>query len=551
LAHVADLAWRATQTRQGWSALYDSLEQAVQDQSDKASLLQALALLAQESRRLHGPRTLSRHLQALLQGMQALGMSDQLEQDAAGTEILQRLKTTLQALPESDEVVLTLHEFQAWLSQQLETHAFCPVSTAAPCATLTITMVSLRGARLRPWDAVVWVGAGAELMQPALQETLFFGTRVRHELGLPTRAQAQAQMERHLLELLNLNVPTTLTWRARQGDEPLALAPLLARLQLLALRQQRPAFVRPYAAQLQTCAVQALEAQASVAVHSALLPARLSARHWEALVACPYRFWAQAAWRLDERDEIQDTASKRDYGNAVHQILYRAHTLFEQQPEQDFAALLDAVAAEIFTTLAQNYPDAFAWEQRFEAWKTHYVSWWQQQREQGWRWQGGELRREYVLPLRSGRSLTLYGRLDRLDRHEQDQRFRILDYKAKSHEQLKRMQRDLGEQVQLLFYGLLCQSEAEQQNFSLNAGYLSAEESGRELTSFDALPDDSLFVQILQAEKQRIEAVWLGLSAGTRLLAQGTTEVCRHCAMRGLCRRDERKTPLSAAGVAA
>jgi hypothetical protein len=105
------------------------------------------------------------------------------------------------------------------------------------------------------------------------------------------------------------------------------------------------------------------------------------------------------------------------------------------------------------------------------------------------------------------------------------------------------MQRDLGEQVQLLFYGLLCQSEAEQQNFSLNAGYLSAQESSSALTVFEALEDDRWFLETLQAEKRRIETVWMGLSQGTVLRAQGTTEACRYCAMRGLCRRDERETP--------
>ena len=50
LAHMADLTWRATQTRQGWSALHHSLEQGLLDQGNKqgdsSALLDALALLA-------------------------------------------------------------------------------------------------------------------------------------------------------------------------------------------------------------------------------------------------------------------------------------------------------------------------------------------------------------------------------------------------------------------------------------------------------------------------------------------------------------------------
>jgi ATP-dependent helicase/nuclease subunit B len=274
-----------------------------------------------------------------------------------------------------------------------------------------------------------------------------------------------------------------------------------------------------------------------------LLPRRLSARAWEDLIACPYRYWAQNVWRLGPRDEIQDTTSQRDYGNTVHHILYQTHLRFEQQPDQDFGALLQAVAEEIFTGLAQRYPDAFAWQERFEAWKIDYLPWWEQQRKQGWRWCGGELRREYALPLAQGQSLTLYGRIDRLDQHEQEQRLRVLDYKAKSQKQLKKMQLQIGEQTQLLFYGLLCLTEAEQARLGLNAAYLPVDELETSLTLYEALEDDSLFMQALQAEQRRLQSVWLGLNHGTVLWAQGSAEACRYCAMRGLCRRDEREAP--------
>jgi ATP-dependent helicase/nuclease subunit B len=542
LAHVADMSWRATLSRQGWSALYDSLQQGLQDGSDQALVLDAFQRLANESRRLHRSAGLGQQIQGLLHGMQALGLSACFEQDAAGMEILHLLQTTAQVLSEHEDVTLTLDEFQAWLSLQFETCSFRPATSTTQTGALTIHLVSLAGARLRPWDAVVWVGAGADVMQAPLQETLFFGTRVRHELGLQTRAQAQQQMERHLLEILSLNVPITLTWRARQGDEPLALAPLLARLQLAAQRGERDPCVRPYAPELQICSAQTLQPQARVLVDATLLPTRLSARAWQDLVACPYRFWVRAVWRLDERDDIQDTVSKRDYGNAVHSILYHAHRRFEQQPEQDFAVVLQAVADEIFTELEKNYPDAFFWQQYFDSWKTFYLPWWQQQREQGWRWQGGELQREFVLPLAQDRSLTLYGRLDRLDRQESGQRLRVLDYKAQSQQQLQRMQRQLGEEVQLLFYGLLCLPEAEQHHFSLNAAYLPVQEVKKSLVLYEAHQDEALFIQAVQAEKQRLQTVWLGLVQDKALLAQGHTQTCRFCSIRGLCRRDERET---------
>ncbi len=281
-------------------------------------------------------------------------------------------------------------------------------------------------------------------------------------------------------------------------------------------------------------------------VDSTLLPTRLSAHGWKTLVACPYQFWAQAVWRLDERDDLQDTATKRDYGQAVHDILYTAHTRFEANPKTDFAAILDATAQEAFQALAERYPDAFEWQHRFDTWKTFYLDWWDSHRAEGWRWVGGELSREYTLALPDGRQLSLQGRLDRLDQHDEQQRLWVLDYKAKSEDAIKKMQRDLGEEVQLLFYGVLSQPEAENAQCTLNAAYLPADKIKEVLQPQLATDDDTTFAEYVLQEKQRIQTVWSGLQDGVSLWAQGTAQACQHCIMRGLCRRDERETPEAA-----
>ena len=549
LIHVADLAWRAAQVKQGWSALYHALPEM------ETAARQALIELTDQARQLNRRGSLLSHLQRLLRSLSALGMDRTLQADEAGVQlwqVLQRHAVALAGLETEstgEAMTLSVAEFHAWLSQLFETQPYVPpVSAQAAPNGWQIVFVSLAGARLRAWDQVVLLGVGAQVLQASVNETLFFGEAVRHELGLPTRAQRQIQLEQYLLWLLSAQVPTVMTWRAHEADEPLPLAPALARLQLMieffsasfSTPSATSALTVPYRERPLLCPAEPLTDAPFVTPRinplPDLLPTSLSATAWEKLVSCPYRYWAMIAWKLGERDEMQDNASKRDYGQLVHAILYEAHSTVLDSDPAKLRDCLPRIAAAHFSTLGEQYPNAFVWQQRFLSWLPHYLAWWETEYAAGWRWQDGEREVKRNLPLPNGESLVLRGRLDRVDGQPTTRSLRVLDYKTASTASLSAKVKRVGEDVQLLFYGLL-QAPAHDESH-LNAAYLPADKVDKKITLYHYTEDSQAFADLVAAEAERIQIVWPLLQQGVALPAQGAPAVCQYCEVRGLCRRD-------------
>ena len=549
LIHVADLAWRATQVKQGWSALYHALPEM------EAAARQALIELADHARQLNRRGSLLSHLQRLLRSLSALGMDATLQADDAGQQlwqVLQRhavalaaLEAELETQSAGEAMTLSVAEFHAWLSQLFETQPYLPPASAQAAPNgWQIVFVSLAGARLRAWDQVVLLGVGAQVLQASVNETLFFGEAVRHELGLPTRAQRQAQLEQYLLWLLSAQVPTVMTWRASEADEPLPLAPALARLQLMteffSALSSTPLFNNaltvPYRERSLPCLAEPIVDTPHINPLPALLPSSLSATGWEKLVSCPYRYWATSAWKLGERDEMQDNASKRDYGQLVHAILHEAHSTVLDSDPVKLRDCLPRIAATHFNTLGEQYPNTFVWQQRFLSWLPHYLAWWETEYAAGWRWQDGELEVKRTLPLVNGGSIVLRGRLDRVDVQPAAETLRVLDYKTASTASLSAKVKRVGEDVQLLFYGLLQASAGDEPH--LNAAYLPADKVDKKITLYAYTEDSQEFAELVAAEAERIQTVWPLLQQGVALPAQGAPAVCQYCEVRGLCRRD-------------
>ena len=549
LIHVADLAWRAAQVKQGWSALYHALPEM------ETAARQAFIELTDQARQLNRRGSLLSHLQRLLRSLSALGMDRTLQADEAGIQLWQVLQrhavalAVLETESTGESMRLSVPEFHAWLSQLFETQPYLPpVSAQAAPNGWQIVFVSLAGARLRAWDQVVLLGVGAQVLQASVNETLFFGEAVRHELGLPTRAQRQIQLEQYLLWLLSAQVPTVMTWRAHEADEPLPLAPALARLQLMteffsasfSAPSATSALTVPYRERPLTCSAEPLSDAPFVTPRipplPALLPSSLSASGWEKLVSCPYRYWAMSAWRLGERDEMQDNASKRDYGQLVHAILYEAHSTVLDSDPAKLRDCLPRIAATHFNALGEQYPNAFVWQQRFLSWLPHYFAWWETEYAAGWRWQDGEREIKRNLPLPNGESLVLRGRLDRVDVQPTTRSLRVLDYKTASTSSLSVKVKRVGEDVQLLFYGLLQASAGDEPH--LNAAYLPADKVDKKITLYHYTEDSQTFAELVAAEAERIQTVWPLLQQGAALPAQGAPAVCQYCEVRGLCRRD-------------
>jgi ATP-dependent helicase/nuclease subunit B len=324
------------------------------------------------------------------------------------------------------------------------------------------------------------------------------------------------------------------TWRAQRGDEPNALSPLLQRLQLVTGRALGDDLVR--GATREELAVAAAPTERPAPRAGQLLPARVSASQAQSLVDCAYQFYARRLLGLAAPEDLIEMPDKRDFGNALHMGLQRFHAhwgdaAFERIDNRALGENLREHARAVFDPLVARSPAMLAFRRRFDGLVEGYVDWLRRHAAEGWRWTAGEQVNSEPLALRDGRTVTLTGRVDRIDAGAQGQ-LQVIDYKARPADALRRKLKEPGEDVQLPFYGLLLARCAD------SAAYVSFDRAGAAEAGVTEVAPPQRFDELVDAVGARLQADLQRIAEGSPLPALGVEAACRHCEVRGLCRRD-------------
>jgi ATP-dependent helicase/nuclease subunit B len=480
------------------------------------------------------PATVGAWLERLRASLDTLGAAQSLALDAAGRELLDLAERLQRELGDGGPRV-GLTEWRRWLAAVLERETFRDRGVTSP-----VLFTHLAATALREFDGVILLGCDARQFPGTGGAGLFFNQSVRRQLGLPVRADAIEEVRRHLVALMATSPEVLVTWQAQIDGEPNQVSPYFERLQAFStiafghdLRIACPAdFIR--AAQVATDTSAAPPARMTGAPAPAaprFVPREVSVSAWGSFVACPYQFYARHMLKLNELDEVREEIEKRDHGEVVHAILREFHGRHPRVSTSSRDVLerdLRAISEEIFARLvARNYL-ATGWLVRWLARIPAYLDWQAAREMNGWRFAAGEEERRLAIALEGGETLTLRGRLDRLDQRECGARVdsAVLDYKTQSIEALRRKVRDPGEDVQLAAYALLQGDVSE-------AAYLSLDKG-----SVQAVPLNGEPVALAAADRERIARSFSSLLRGAPLPAQGDPRACGWCEMRALCRKD-------------
>ncbi len=487
-----------------------------------------------------GTRPISRWLTSLMASLDQIGVREGLAADGAGQQLLDLLDRLGQELA-GDRLGVSFSEWRRWLARQLEAAAF-----RDPTIESEVVFTSLAATPLRRFDAVLVLGCDAAHWPGPDPVSLFFNQGVRAELKLPTWADRVREMEAQLGALIAACGSVAATWQRMPGGEPNQLSPPLERLAALhrlayggelddgaALSRLAGAEVRApgEAADLEPTRRPAPRAPAS------LLPRKISASGYNSLVACPYQFHARYVLGLARLDDVQEMIEKKDYGTLVHRVLtqfHQAHPAISGLDPQVAQRELEALSERAFAAaVARNYL-AQAWLARWKALIPHYLDWQRGREAAGWAWKGGEVERTAEIATPGGTTLTLRGRLDRVDSRQSSAvsgqsspDFAVIDYKTRDAETLKKSLESPGEDVQLPVYALLWGAPVAE------ALFLSMERDG-----VRAVGSDHDVQALADAERGRLGRVFDALAAGAGMPAQGTEPVCEYCEARGLCRRN-------------
>ncbi|MBL8510052.1 MAG: PD-(D/E)XK nuclease family protein [Betaproteobacteria bacterium] len=586
----------------GLLAIKQALQQrqglAVEVRRDAQALIERLEA-ADAAPSSVGPRqSISAWIETLQAGLKTLGITAGLARDAAGAALLAYLDNT-RAEARASTIQLSRSEWIDWLRAEWEDARFRDIRVESP-----IVMTALDATRFRRFDGVILLGASDAHLPGKPPGGHIFNQSVRRALGLKTHADNLTVLSQDLYGLISRSPNTWISWQENALHEPQSPAPWVSALMLaarrLGLRELRVGRRAPIIngqpvqqlplpslgkggadsggwGDMSTAPLGKGEADrkglgdtstatlhAAPAVASGLTPAHpaptlashqvpthITASGYQSLIDCPYQYFGRAVLKLREIDDVQEVMEKRDFGEHIHDILNRFHQRYPitspHPPETLRAALLIETEAVFAAAQPQNHI-THAWKLQWISIIDAYLDWQQESEAQGWRWQQGEAKGSVDIGLTQGRQLQLRGRIDRIDHLTQKEgQYRVIDYKARRKDDLKKQQETPGEDVQLPVYlallprvGLSAGDKNTDKNADENNGknigennqasYLSLTRQG--VAAVDAAPIGPHTVS------QHLATLFNALHQGAPLRAQGVARVCGRCDMRGLCRRD-------------
>jgi ATP-dependent helicase/nuclease subunit B len=498
----------------GHSGSWASVAQAVASLPELKSLVDAIAREAQAYR---VKKSVADWVAATMQVFDAIGCSATLATDKAGEQLLQML-SRLASDCEGLDHGFSLAEWRVLLDLELEQTVF-----VAPCEDRRVMMVPLNGTMLREFDAAIVVGADSEHLPSRPAEALFFANAVRRELGLATREDKQRQQLREFAALLITCPEVVLSWQQIQDGEKVAASPWIQRLQLSLHR----AGLGELPVHEPQRALAELASALPVQPHPAapqLIPATLSASGYDALVDCPYQFFATRMLGLRAADPLRELPEKRDYGDWLHAILKQYHDSLRDAPlpPAERKALMTSISDAVFDAVLANNPAALSWQARWQARRDAYVDWANEQEAEGWTYRHGEEQANKTLNF-GDHSIRLFGELDRIDANSDGEQ-RVLDYKTTAKDTLSRRLKECDDH-QLPFYSLLLEPHP------VAAGYVAIDDETTEL-----LPVKQLN-QWREALRDQLQDNLAEIAGGASLAANGNAGSCTYCDMNGLCRK--------------
>jgi ATP-dependent helicase/nuclease subunit B len=492
--------------------------QALQD------LLRSLQRAAVSLPRGTAPAT--RWMELLLGSLRALPAWEALLADPAGARLAGVLGE-LDAACRGVSLSLDWPQFRELLDRAIEGETFVPEARGGP-----VRLVTLAQAQFERPDLLVLAGATREQLPGSGGAAPFFNASVRRELGLPDWAARRALALSRLRRALQSAPRVLVTWAPASLDEPAQPSPWLEAVEACCAADLRE-HALPLLAASAAAEVSLPEGTAPARrrpappAPAALLPATLSSGAHQALVDCPYQFFARAMLGLRSEHAPDEDPDRSDYGQRVHAILEAFTRPVEGLPPPFEGAVmadnreqarerLRAIAAAVFARDLQRRALARLWSAEFESALPRLLDWLAARPPLRAVEAEVELNREFA-------GVELSGRADRIEVRA-DGRRALVDYKTG---RLPRQEDvDAGEAVQLLHYALLDPAVGAVEYLALREGQRGF---GR----------DRELARLRASAGARLDRALRELRAAAPLPAHGHEKVCERCDYRAVCRLED------------
>ena len=458
------------------------------------------------------------------------GMIDALQEDPAGQSVLKEFEQL--SLLEKAHINASswISLFDTWMEQAsfIQELAY---------QTVRISIIPLASIRLNYFDAVVMVGCDDRQLPSQPDHGSIFSRAMLKALDDQLPVYEYLSQARDLSQLLMAHRHVDFIWQEYQkAQEVNRPAAWLTRLQL-GLPSFKDASVVLPIGEIQSQGIYSASTQVADAK---LLPTYISPSSYQSLRSCPYRFFVQYILKLRSPKALQDISEFGSIGTLLHEVLKYFYRSYAKQPSfQNLDAQrlwmkkeLEAISMEHWDRCIQQNGKMLYEQEQWLAQIPDWVQWQLHQEANGWKFVEAEKNLEFALPLAKGMSVLVKGRADRIDQ-KGTQEFRVWDYKFKSIEKLKKSQKLIDDDPQLLMYSNALIQDADQAITMNDAGWVSLRNPNDKARELLQVLDSEALVDLQDQMTSVLNQVW----EGKPLVANGPSQICQYCDARGLCRK--------------
>ena len=550
----------ASQAKSGWETFFMAIERANDYASNHAStpnesLLKLLQFVRERHYVWQELHLNCSNAYALLQNnLHDTGMSQSLEKDAAGKQLLEVIHTFDLRSSDYQSIAMRLPEWISLIKSVLEDASY---EESGKEAQANLSILPLSSTRLRQFDAIVVVGCDEQQLPAFSEPPLFFSDALNRLLKTSTMNAQYVQQARDFSQLLISCPSVDLLWQSKsKNGEPLRPSAWIQRLQI-ELPHWKALVSKPdnYGGQARP-----LKQAVATLDQDLPLPLSMSPSAYKALRDCPYKYYVRSLLGLREAKEFEDGFDASLAGQSLHALLrnfYQALKTEEQkagsQINSNTQARREWMERELSTISEKEFRRLIEGDSRvlgtLRDWQKQIPSFvdWQLKREaSGWRYHNAEHKVGFDLHFADvddeHRVIRIEGRADRFDINIDDEKqAEVIDYKNQSMTKLKKRAEHVLEDPQLLIYAR-----------AVNEDPASAHLQGHQIKhaqwvslKLDIKRDKKLLrsqelgsiAELMPAFDQQITEDIKNLWSRKEMTAFAPDGVCKYCEARGICRK--------------
>jgi ATP-dependent helicase/nuclease subunit B len=546
----------ASQAKSGWETFHMAIEGSVTHGSAAPNPL-LLELLQSIRGRLNRWRGIKINCalahQYLMDDLIQMGMTEGLETDSAGKQLLELLET-FDFDVEHQQIAMRLNEWLSLLKTVIEESSY---EEKGASAEATLSILPLSSTRFREFESVVMVGCDEQQLPAFSEPPLFFSDALNRLLGGSSIETQFIQQARDLSQLLISFPSINLLWQSKsKSGEPLRPSAWIQRLQIDLPNWQAQNASALFAPRNGS----ATPSQMAIATLDSDLPmpVSMSPSAYKALRDCPYRYYVRSLLGLRKLKGFEEGFDASLAGQTLHKILRNFYHAMKSEAQKSSSSItadlelrrawmqdqLTLISEQVFKRLIEGDARVLGVLRDWQKQIPSFIQWQLDREAQGWRFYDAEVKVGFDLPFTdvdgNERHIRIEGYADRFDVSIHDPKAAsVIDYKNQSLTKVEWRSEVVLDDPQLLIYARASNESKKIPGRVVNAAEWVALKADVKKAGDDA--ERSVVIaempELMQEFSEQITEDVQSLWSGKPLKAFAPDSVCQYCEARGICRK--------------